>query len=234
MQWLLGALLAVAVAVAVYYRLGRSSKTPTWSPKYVSRVVLSPEELAQHNGVDGAQSYLAIMGELYDVTGSEHYLPGSGYYAFIAKDSTAAFVSGEFAQGGDDISAFSHEQLQGIRDWVDFYRKHDTYKFVGVVSGRYYSPAGHRSDEWKQLWGRMKAAKHAAEEQPPEFPKCNVKWDSNHGSTSWCDGGAVVPRSVVGSTPAKCVCVPLDQARARLNEFAVLPRCPETASVCKT
>ncbi|KAH9255527.1 hypothetical protein BASA81_006344 [Batrachochytrium salamandrivorans] len=233
MKWLLGALLAMAAA---YYYLHHQSrqvvlKAPNWSPKFVSRVVLSPQEVAKHNGVNGTSSYLIIMGEVYDVTGSEHYLPGSGYYVFIGKDSTASFVSGEFAQGGDDISSFSQEQLKGIRDWVEFYRKHDTYKFVGVVTGRYYSTAGHRSDEWKQLRLRMKTKQ---EEQPVEFPKCNMKWTSNQGSTSWCEGdGEIVPRSLIGHTPIKCVCVPLEQAKMRLEEFAVLSKCSETASVCK-
>ena len=85
--------------------------------------MLTKAELAGFNGKNGARSYLTILGEIYDVTGSEHYTEDSGYFVFIGQDATLAFVSGKFDENAsDDVSGLDVNQIKGIEDWVKFYR----------------------------------------------------------------------------------------------------------------
>lgn len=49
--------------------------------------IFSAEELSKFNGDKGSPAiYLAILGQVFDVTkGSKHYGPGGGYHAFAGK-----------------------------------------------------------------------------------------------------------------------------------------------------
>lgn len=215
----------------VYFQPSSILSAPDWSETWHSRSVFTPQELSQkYNGKLGNKSYLVILGEVYDVTGSEHYAEGSGYSVFVGQDNTAAFVTGRFDSSitdNDNVAGFSPEQMRGIEQWVVFYRTHDTYKFVGVVEGRYYHRNGSRTEQWKLA---RKAMLPEPKKEEPEFPSCNMKWDSNNGAVSWCDDGGV-PRIAVKST--RCFCVPLDIARKRSAEFQPHKNCPETNIRCE-
>ena len=115
-------LLASVIGLFVALRLGKS-KHPNWEKDWISPNVLTVSELRRFDGKDGAKSYLTILGEIYDVTGSEHYRGDGGYSVFIAQDATQAFVTGQFnASAQDDVSAFTTTQMKAIEEWIEFYR----------------------------------------------------------------------------------------------------------------
>ena len=131
----------VAIVVVVYSRayfrkfLNKhhpSLPTPTWEKDWQSPTVFTKEELASNDGRGGANSYLTVLGEIYDVTGSKHYEEGKGYHVFIGKDASLAFVSGNFGNTAtDDVSVLDSTQIKGIEKWVNFYRYvYEDYKVV--------------------------------------------------------------------------------------------------------
>jgi predicted heme/steroid binding protein len=63
-------------------------------------VILSPAELALHNGTDPSLPiYIAINNTVFDVTAGKHtYGPGGSYSIFAGKHATRAFVTGCFAE----------------------------------------------------------------------------------------------------------------------------------------
>jgi predicted heme/steroid binding protein len=231
-----------------YYRHGTHPfvKIPDWSPSYQSPVILSQQELTAANGRNGAtKSYLVVLGEIYDVTGSEHYKEGKGYSVFVGQDATTAFVTGKFTdQAADDVSSLETSKLPSVEKWVEFYRSHETYKFVGVLHGRYYNEQGHRTDAWKQARARMNEAnkeQSKGEEYLKQFPACNSRWTQQEGSTIWCEdsmkqqrpSSSLVPRTVDLRTGMRCVCVELDQATAKPTEFKPYNNCEPTSQTCR-
>jgi len=89
--------------------------------------------------VQDPRRYLSILGNVFDVTGAKHYEPGGGYEFFVAKDSSAAFTTGVFEGDADDnLSALSDDQINAVFDWFRFYEKHETYRFVGLLEGRFF------------------------------------------------------------------------------------------------
>jgi predicted heme/steroid binding protein len=82
---------------------------------------LTAEELKKYDGSEGSPGlYLAILGEIFDVSaGKEHYQPGGGYSFFTAKDGSRAFVSGKFSEDGltDNLEGLSHQDYLGLDDW---------------------------------------------------------------------------------------------------------------------
>lgn len=112
-----------------YQKYSSSSKPqlspPNWDLDYTSPKVFTKEELKErYDGRAGRPAYLVILGEVYDVMGSEHYKEGSGYHVFIGQDATTAFVTGKFNDGvpSDDVSLLESHQMRGIEDWIKFYR----------------------------------------------------------------------------------------------------------------
>jgi len=84
--------------------------------------------------------YLAIAGEIYDVSSARHlYGKGGAYHAFVGKDSSRAFAFGcqneEHAHGPDCFSAkvddLSRMQQASLESWLSFYAQR--YPFVGYV-----------------------------------------------------------------------------------------------------
>lgn len=88
---------------------------------YFLEILLTAEELRKYDGSEGSPgTYLAILGEIFDVSaGNQYYGPGGGYSFFTAKDGSRAFVSGEFSEKGltDDLEGLSHQDYLGLDDW---------------------------------------------------------------------------------------------------------------------
>jgi len=55
------------------------------------------------------------------------------------RDSSRAFVSGEFNEKGliDDIEGLEPQDYLGLADWIKFYLTHEKYKFVGKFNYNY-------------------------------------------------------------------------------------------------
>lgn len=93
-------------------------------PKHV---IMTKEELKVYDGsVPGKGPYLAVLGQIFDVSkGRDHYGPGGGYAFFSGTDGSRAFVTGQFDTDGlvDDVSDLSYGDYLGLKEWLDFYHK---------------------------------------------------------------------------------------------------------------
>ncbi|KAK3730863.1 hypothetical protein QZH41_009968 [Actinostola sp. cb2023] len=183
---------------------------------------MTATELAKHDGSDpSVPIYIAILGRVYDVDkGRRHYGKDSGYNVFAGRDSTPSFVTGVFSRekATDDVTGLSPEEMLGIKEWMDFYRK--DYTYLGKVIGRYYNENGKPTSALKEAKALIKEGKLLREKQKDDdkkFPPCNSKWSQNEGAEVWCsqESGGIhrswegVPRQLFkpGSRDPKCVCV---------------------------
>ena len=104
--------------------------------------LFTKEELAEFNGVEGAPLYIGILGEVYDVSKGEQYYGmycgmhahrkrvrslgmDKGYYCFVGKDGSRAYITGEFVKDvTDDVTDFNAEKQGGLVEWRQFFRDH--------------------------------------------------------------------------------------------------------------
>lgn len=130
-----------------------SKKAPEDSPKQGgTERIFTKAELKEYDGsVDGKGPYLAVLGQVFDVSkGKDKYGPGMGYGFFSGIDGTRAFVTGEFNEEGliDEVTGLSNQDYLGLQEWAEFY--HSDYTYVGKVVGNFYgedgSPTQHRKD----------------------------------------------------------------------------------------
>jgi len=183
--------------------------------------VFTKEELAKYDGSPGSPGlYLALTGQVFDVSkGKEYYGPGGGYGFFSGRDASRAFVTGDFEEKGliDTVDGLSKDDYMGLEEWSSFYNK--DYKKVGVLSGNFYSPSGLPTPAWHALQASIEEARQDRDKHDVEknmFPPCNVEWTQAKGSRFWCtnkSGGvsrtwAGVPRQLFypGRQP-RCACV---------------------------
>ena len=100
-------------------------------------LTFSPAELRQYDGSDGSKPvYLAILGDVFDVSsGAKYYGPDGGYHAFAGRDGSRAFITGCFDEAGAvaDVRGLTEQQMEALRRWRDFYAEHKTYRYVGKV-----------------------------------------------------------------------------------------------------
>ena len=142
--------------------------------------MFSVSELRQYDGSPGSPGlYLALLGEVYDVSrGSQYYGPGGGYSFFAGRDASRAFVTGQFDSDGlvDNVEDLPSSDYLGLQDWAKFYSS--DYKRVGVLAGRYFSTAGRTTQYWRDLQGWLAAAQQERDKSDVEknmFPPCNVE-----------------------------------------------------------
>lgn len=195
---------------------------PKFSSSGSSNVRLfTKQELAKYTGEDESNVYLAILGNVYDVTsGRKHYGAGGGYHFFTGKDGTRAFVSGVFTEQGliEDTSGLSHSDLLGIEDWNEFYKKQ--YTFIGKLIGHYYDEQGQPTEalkDYRKRLGEAKKAKLSEEDDRKKFPPCNFEMKQGWGRRIWCStlsGGIQrdwegLPRQYFqpGKSEPRCACV---------------------------
>ncbi|WAR02257.1 NEUFC-like protein [Mya arenaria] len=183
--------------------------------------IFTKEELAKYSGKDKTPVYLAIIGDVFDVTkGRKHYGEGGGYHFFSGKDGTRAFVSGKFTEEGliEDTTGLSHTDLLGIEDWNGFYKKQ--YKHIGRLAGLYYNEKGEETEAMRDFIKRLdiaKKAKQSDEDDKQRFPTCNFEYKQGQGRRIWCStlsGGVQrdwegVPRQYFqpGKTDPRCACI---------------------------
>lgn len=168
-----------------------NSHTETTKATVKSKLLLTEEELLKHDGSNpNIPIYISILGRVYDVDkGRRHYEVGSGYNVFAGRDSTPSFVTGVFSreEATDDVKGLSPEEMLGIKEWLDFYRK--DYTFVGKLIGRYYDSEGNPTEalnEAKAVIKEGQKLKKLQEAENKRFPGCNSRWSVEEGSTVWC------------------------------------------------
>ena len=167
------------------------SKPASSSPTKKPAVLLTAAELSKHDGSDpNFPTYLVILGKVYNVEkGKSKYAPGTGYNVFAGRDSTPSFITGKFSreEATDDVADLSPEDMLGVKDWMDFYRK--DYTYVGRMIGRYYDNEGNPTEALKAAREKIKEGKKLKKDQEAfskKFPGCNSKWSQDEGATVWC------------------------------------------------
>ena len=248
---IVSAALAWILAPGLSERLQQQSDQ---SKTVASKLILTPEELSHYDGtIKGRRIYLAIVGDVFDVTsGRRFYGPGKSYAHFSGRDATASFSTGDTEPAGltDDIEGLDFEAVQGIASWHKFYVDHDNYTHVGVVVGRYYDPTGASLGVFP--WEFLEERNKLKEDRKQQMPECNSKWSQASGSEVWCttkSGGISrdwvgVPRiysehldpafddgSGSGEKKERCACVPLE--RASLPYLRAYAGCELTADTCQ-
>ncbi|XP_062570541.1 LOW QUALITY PROTEIN: neuferricin-like [Saccostrea cucullata] len=178
-------------------------------------------ELEKYRGVDGSDIYLAVLGQVFDVTkGRKHYGPGGTYHFFTGNAGTRAFVSGDFTKEGlkEDLTGLSLQDIQGIAGWVDFYKQQYTY--IGKLIGHFYDELGNPTEALEEFKRRYVEAQQKQKEDNEDlrrFPPCNSETKVGISRRLWCseNSGGIkrdwigVPRQYFqpGHSQARCACV---------------------------
>ncbi|KPJ06246.1 Neuferricin [Papilio machaon] len=211
------------------------------------RLVFSQEQLNQYDGHVQDKLYMAVLGQVFDVTdGRQHYERGSSYHYFIGKDGSRALVTGNFNDESsmkDHVLDLSCNDLSTLLNWRKTYRK--KYKFVGFLNGRYYDEHGTETNYFKQFKSKLKECeteKINQEKENLKYPPCNIAWNEEEGSHVWCtktSGGIArnwvgVPRQLFtpGEEKPRCVCVNYDMDSDSTNLLKKYADCPDTSTMC--
>ncbi|XP_076674007.1 neuferricin [Andrena cerasifolii] len=227
---------------------GLNGKPDSIAKDKVEQRVFTRTELGKYTNLEDGL-YISILGQVFDVTkGAKHYGPGATYHAFIGRDASLAFITGEFDDKGltDDISSLSVYQVKALNDWVQFYNENYIYK--GKLNGRYYNEDGTPTEESHNVQRILIMAKEKQSEEEHRkrmLPPCNVEWKPDSGTVVWCtekSGGIErdwigVPRLLFespNSEQRRCACVKLDskeyeESKGMLREYA---GCPKTSIKC--
>lgn len=209
--------------------------------------LLSRRELSLYDGEEGSKGlYLAILGQVFDVhKGHKHYGPGGAYHSMAGRDTSLAFITGDFTETGltDDVSSLSPQQVVALYDWLAFYQR--DYQAVGLVIGRFYSETGQPTEALLQAEASLaegQRLKAQAEAEMVRYPACNSEWSSARGGRVWCStksGGVVrnwtgVPRKLFspGSSGVRCVCVEDPSAAEEDPNLQKYDGCPPHADSC--
>ncbi|KAJ4481916.1 cytochrome b5-like heme/steroid binding domain-containing protein, partial [Lentinula aciculospora] len=103
---------------------------------YPPQRLFTESELARYDGTDPDKPvYLAIDGDVYDVTKGKAYQPGGPYHILTGVDAARAFGTGCFkTHRTHDLRGLSDVEMKGINHWKNFYENHKNYFQVGKVS----------------------------------------------------------------------------------------------------
>ena len=98
---------------------------------------------------EGDRRFLSIVGNVFDVTNSEMYLPGMTYHALLGRDASRAFglMSTEEKDMLCDLEGLGQKQLDVVYDWVNYFRFRKGYPLVGKVPRLYQEVP--ESDKYK-------------------------------------------------------------------------------------
>ncbi|CAE7541817.1 MSBP1, partial [Symbiodinium microadriaticum] len=107
------------------------------------------EQLREFNGTTNKKIYVALKGEVYDVSSSsEYYGPGSTYDCFAGRDASRAMAKLSFEESElsnpniDDLGPFERDVLE---NWVEKFQYMKCYPVVGKLSyparDRVFTPA---------------------------------------------------------------------------------------------
>lgn len=235
----------------------------TWKDRIPKTVLTKPlqqgmmtaEMLSEYDDTDPSKPiYLALMGNIYDVTkGKDYYGKDGGYHGFAGRDGSRAYITGEFNDTGliPDLTGFTPGQYEGVKHWNDFYQKEDKYPFVAKLIGHFYDEDGNPTEALKKFDTMVQeredeiANEKAFEKQ---YPPCNSRWAQQTGGEVWCStkSGGIdrpwegVPRKYVTKRGTKeerkkCVCVSPDKiATVDKEMFEEYPNCDPSAVRCST
>jgi len=104
-----------------------------WPP---TEKTFTEAELAHYDGTTlKLPIYIAIDGDVYDVSASPRiYGPGGSYSHFAGIDAARAFTTGCFViHRTHDLRGLSQPELDAVEHWKDFFRNSEKYSYVGKV-----------------------------------------------------------------------------------------------------
>jgi len=131
------------------------SKNQGTNPQQPPRVVTKEELATKNTTADGNELWLAILGEVYNVTaGARYYKEGASYHVFVGRDGSAAFVTGNFTPAGAEASLYESlkdEELSQLETWREFYANEEKYPFVGYLVGELYDENGQPKAELERV-----------------------------------------------------------------------------------
>ncbi|TFK43305.1 cytochrome b5 [Crucibulum laeve] len=148
-------LLKFLVYVLIFASLAGKFITGSYTWEYETRLtqlktlwptnqrLFSERLLAEFDGTtEGKPIYLAIDGDVYDVSKGKAYQPGGSYHILAGVDAARAFGTGCFKQHRTyDTRGMSESELRGLAHWKKFYAEHKDYEKVGRVSHPPIDPA---------------------------------------------------------------------------------------------
>ena len=175
-------------AVALYYH--RKILPTDWKDPSV----ISTAEVARARG-DAKMLILCIVGHCYDVSSGRRFYGTDGAYHFFAgTDATRAFATGDFTNEGlvAVTSGLSPRECESVTTWLDFFRDHDKYVFVGYLQD---SPYILQEKDSKGLWTPLAldlfvCADQGRKEMQKEssMQTCNTSHDVRKGTGEvWCN-----------------------------------------------
>ena len=140
--------------------------------------LVSIEELSQHTTAES--TWLSILGKVYDVTtGQSFYGPDAGSYRFYAgRDASPCFSSGQNNEEGaaEPLEEWDGKKLMAILDWSEFYEKHETYQYLGVLAGsKYFDEEGNETEVRKIIMEKAGEAKVQAEKEKEAKKKARLE-----------------------------------------------------------
>lgn len=227
------ALLVLAFAVGLAYVARQRSQSQT-----AVQGVMTKDELARYGADGDGPLYLALLGQVFDVSKKrEIYGKGGGYSFFCGVDGTRAFITGQFkTETNDDVSGMTDKEFKGLVEWRDFY--HKDYTYVGKLHGAFYDAAGRPTAALKQVEAgakRAAAEEEAEKEREKQYVKCSIRWTQEEGGVVWCENG-LHPRKVIeevsgGPPNSRCACFE-DVGWSDVRQL--YPGCDPKASRCAT
>ncbi|KAN0131239.1 cytochrome b5 [Lactarius tabidus] len=126
--------------------------------------LFSEDLLGKFDGsVEGRPIYLAIDGDVYDVSSNKRiYGPGGSYALMTGIDAARAFGTGCFKEHRTyDLRGLSDSELQSVAHWKQFFSDHKSYTKVGRVNHPPIDPSSplpvhcepKKEAEQKARWG---------------------------------------------------------------------------------
>lgn len=120
-----------------------SNKKPETKPEeeVVEEIIprdFTKEQLLEFNGNQEKPIYIALKGEVYDVSSAKQmYGPDTAYHCFAGRDASRAMAKLSFDEVDltnsniDDISPFERDTLN---DWIEKFKYYKAYPIVGKIS----------------------------------------------------------------------------------------------------
>ncbi|CAF0705134.1 unnamed protein product [Brachionus calyciflorus] len=189
--------------------------------------------------------FLAILGNVYDVTkGAQHYQKGGSYEFFVGRDASRAYVTGDFKNDlNDQVDDLSNSQVKDLFNWKSFYD--NSYTHLGVLDGRFYNSKGEKTENLLKLEKINEAEIQTAKknsEYHERFPICNSEWTQEKGIVKlWCttESGGVkrswsgYPRLVYNPISKQDSCACVNENDLNHPNVKLYPNCDPKSDTCR-